>query len=269
MESPLALVRLATVDTLDFDFALRRFCDRWPEFRVADAELLVKIAVSEAELAPAKQKGPANRKPVGFEATLLFDLVRRLKAALPYAERTPEHAAKYVPAGLIFAQGIVEFGWMHNREPAIDWYDEDQVGIAFEDAWHKVRFAEGEDPLETAFKVARTIPVEFKDVNSLLYWQLLNISFYLQAMVGPNEILLPQTRLGKILKISPQMVSKLIDRAVRDNYLIVVDANFLPGRRAKRYRFRTPHGLRGQMADATILVAREQEMEKILRRLED
>jgi hypothetical protein len=269
MDSPLALVRRETVDTLDFDYALRRFCGRWPSFRMPEAELLVKIAISEAELAPAKQRGPAARKSVGFEATLLFDLVRRLKAALPFAERNAEYAGKYVPAGLIFAQGIVEFGWLHNRETTIDWLDEDQITIAFEDAWHKARFAEGEDPLETAFRVAVAAPVEFKEVTSVLYGRLLGTAFYLQAMGGANDIILPQPRLGVLLRITPQMVSKLIDKAIRDKYLTVTDSRFVPGTRAKRYRFRCPACLKEKMANAVILVAREVEIEKLMRSFEE
>jgi hypothetical protein len=109
---------------------------------------------------------------------------------------------------------------------------------SFRAVWPSVRYAEGEGPLDVAFRQAGKVPVPWPGGCSPSYALLLSTGFYLQQARGDEVILLPVTRLAALLRKSPDHTAKLIRLALFDGYLLPDDLNYsYRARKARTFRF--------------------------------
>jgi hypothetical protein len=108
---------------------------------------------------------------------------------------------------------------------------------AFQVDWYGIQYAEGQGPLELAAQRADVRRVRLPDAASPRYVKLVGIARELQVIAGDVPIFLPIPRLACLLDTARGHVSKLIARAIDDEYLLPIDLTYEPGKRARTFRF--------------------------------
>jgi len=166
----------------------------------------------------------------------MFTLVRRLKT-LARVDADPRRVFCSVN------QIIDDFGGWRVFDTSIEGVGgEEDAEIQFVDTWHKVKYAEGESPLEHATRMAILEPLPFKRehlaATSTTYLRFLSLAAYLQVAAGEQPILLPCAKVGQALGVTKMTVSRMIHLAVRVDKLVILVADAeRANHKAAQYRF--------------------------------
>ena len=156
-----------------------------------------------------------------------------------YSRTTGENP---LPPGWKFAQILrarPEFDGLTGDEivEQIDWtiteFTEDQI-YDISDYLDEVKIKAGEHPLRAALRLAIEAPI----INSQfqIYTTFVSLAYHLHCIRRGKEIFLPQKILAAVLEVAGGTVSRLIKRARKDGYLVLVKPS--PNRKlAATYRF--------------------------------
>ncbi len=131
-------------------------------------------------------------------------------------------------------------GWQH-------WLDVDcdDAETVFLDAWDKVRYLPGRNPLRNALERAEQNPIilpeELADKRPDVYPRFVSLAGWLQVVMGDQPIKLPVREVGELLRILPMTVSRLRKFAVKDGFLKEIKPHRYAGKRgageATSFRF--------------------------------
>jgi hypothetical protein len=130
-------------------------------------------------------------------------------------------------------------GWSYYEVTS---YEESDFDATFLRCWAAIRCPLGEEPLDTAVRLAkrhplRSCPVEEGELS--YYDKVLSIAGWLQFGVGDRPIALPTRMLGDLVGCSPRSVSTFLKMAQADGFLDLVKKYPLKRRMAYEYRFHT------------------------------
>ena len=186
----------------------------------------------------AKPKRDQERVPSNH---YLFAVARRLKAQLPIDQRSEDEAAKLAPLALFVADVLTDRGLCFSMDPSdewINWQSDEEVTIAWETAWCKAKFAEGETLLSQAFLLADRNPILVKGIEGR-YRTLINVAYHLQTMHSDQSIVLPVNEaFAAQLGVSKVCVGQFIERALRQGWLHLVNAEYSRAKQqARTFRF--------------------------------
>jgi hypothetical protein len=87
----------------------------------------------------------------------------------------------------------------------------------------------GRDPLKIAVERARREPLELRNERPEKYAKFISIAGWLQVEMGDHHIMLPVEALGKVLGVSPRMVSGYRKLAIKERYLRELVSYVPPG----------------------------------------
>jgi len=184
-------------------------------------------AIKEAEAAAiefAKRIDPDSE-----HWQMIFHFVRRL-LALPGAQEAEQ--SKLLLALDAFVNTLDSIGYPYGKDYKQEYF------IDFLTLFDKVKYAEGDGPLEWAFKEAKVRPIVPEPSLGSDYQTVAGLAFYLQQLMGEEPILLPVQKIGTLLGKTPRHVSNLIHLLVRNGFLVVVDGDYrFTESKAKTYRF--------------------------------
>ncbi len=130
------------------------------------------------------------------------------------------------------------------REEA--WIDKFSVGeidnaedarAEFFDVWGKIKFPPGCSPLETALELAKECRLVPPDCPTDSYADFISLAGHLQALRGPNMILLPCHKLGRLLGLSHMTIARYREWAVKDGHLRITRAHKFGSHEATEFRF--------------------------------
>jgi len=135
----------------------------------------------------------------------------------------------------------------------IDEFEEnDERWLVFVDAWFKVRYPEGQGPLEVAFRKAEANPVQMEHrFRNKDYGRFISMCYYLQADRGGDPILLPVERVGALFGKDKMHGSRLVRIARRAGKLRLGSEYHRGAHRARMFYFDlrgTPTGDVGESA---------------------
>jgi len=131
-------------------------------------------------------------------------------------------------------------------ELGLDWYEPfpksnlEDAEFEFLDAWERVRYVPGHDPIGKANRYALENPLVPPIRLTAGYERFIGVAGWLQAIEGDRNIFLPCEKIGELLDCQPITVSRYRARAVRDGLLRVVKSHrFRPsgGGEATEFRF--------------------------------
>jgi len=184
-------------------------------------------AIREAEVAAVELAERIDPDTEHWQ--MVFHFVRRL-LALPGAREAEQ--SMLLLALDAFVNTLESVGYPFGKDYIEEYY------IDFLTLFDKVKYAEGEGPLEWAFKQAKVRPIVPEPSLGSDYQTVAGLAFYLQQLVGEEPILLPVQKIATLLGKTARHVSNLIHLLVRNGLLVVVDGDyrFTEGR-AKTYRF--------------------------------
>lgn len=139
--------------------------------------------------------------------------------------------------------------WLMNGRSgsrAAAWLDEfSTVGVdsaedaraEFVDLWAKIKFPPGCSPLETALERAKECRLVPADCPTDGYADFISLAGHLQALRGPNMILLPCHKLGRLLGLSHMTIARSREWAVKDGHLRITRAHKFGSHEATEFRF--------------------------------
>jgi hypothetical protein len=207
------------------------------------ADQPVDLSLGEHVLAAYAEFQNADRE---VWMTGVFHFVRGLKSHPSLEKLTAKAALAEVEK--VFA------GWMSKRgssgnikarateawESYFD-IDRDTARAEFLTSWDKVRCVAGRGPWQEAWHLAQTRPVKWGDdhvsMDSPVYHRFLSFSGWLQVSIGAAPFWLPVRDVGKLLGVTPMMVSKYRQIAVLDRWLREVEKPVYPSKKATRFVF--------------------------------
>jgi hypothetical protein len=142
----------------------------------------------------------------------------------------------------------VEDWLMRDREGSRDqaWLDKfSVVGVGdaedaraeFIDVWGKIKFPPGCSPLATALERAKQCGLEPVDCPTDGYADFISVAGHLQALRGPNPILLPCHKLAELLGLSHMTIARYREWAVKDGHLRITRAHKFGSHEATEFRF--------------------------------
>jgi hypothetical protein len=213
------------------DPLMARLQARYPDRTEKELRAIVAAATSLAEEISRAEGMPEFR--------YLFNLARRIKAAVRPRQRGEDFAAFFAPAALVFRDELDRLGALPDKLARIDWHDDEQVLLTFEDAWVRAKFAEGEDILAEAALLAGEQPVRVRgEPEGSKLTRLVGIAYHLQQKQEGAPILLPVRRIATVLGVSPDYASMLIRKVVRLGLIKDLEPGTRPQPgKAKRYVF--------------------------------
>ena len=184
-------------------------------------------AIREAEVAAVELAERIDPDTEHWQ--MVFHFVRRL-LALPGA-REAERSRLFL-ALKAFVNTLESVGYPFGND------NMEEYCIDFLTLFDKVKYAEGEGPLEWAFKQAKVRHIVPESHLGPDYQIVADLAFYLQQVKGEEPILLPVQKISTLLGKTPRHVSNLIHLLVRNHLLVLVDGDyrFTEGK-AKTYRF--------------------------------
>lgn len=146
-----------------------------------------------------------------------------------------------LPADQVF--GLIQSLWDRKHAPVrsatLDLLEED-FEVAFHDAWDRVRFPVGTDPVALACELAGNGLIRTQKKRPGRYERFLTVAALLQIEVRRQPILLPVHKLAEHLPCQPNSVSAWTRWAIADGVLIRTATHyFRPGgdSRAAEYVF--------------------------------
>lgn len=113
--------------------------------------------------------------------------------------------------------------------------DEVELGFLYE--WDSVRVPAGKTALTEAVSRAGRIALRPPVDRGNLYTRFLSIVGHLQALRRGIEIMIPVANFADVLGCAKMTVSRLIQFAIEDGLLQVVEAHSYAKHKARRYRF--------------------------------
>ena len=168
-------------------------------------ELLAKVIGEEAMLGP-------------IHATL-WSFVRGLRGA--FAANVSSEAVWDVANRVVQRQG----GWADVFE-GIGWSqldDDEDFYTEFIDLWDRVRFFDGQNPLDQALAKARAWPLSAGGAHRMpKFNRFISLAGWLQVTMGDRAICLPCRKVAELLKTTPNMVSLWRRMAISEGFLKVV-----------------------------------------------
>jgi hypothetical protein len=167
-------------------------------------------------------------------------LVQVLKGLPEWAGLTEAQATKAIYVGLAkLTADPNEDPWAmlpDNEVNGMDAVDD------FRSAWRSMRVGISDAPLENAFNLARTNPInwsdELKDQIGPIGAKMklfCDACIYLQG-TQDGYIILPQIRVAELLNVTQQAVSAFCGTAERAGFLIRVNGDYVKGKQAIRWR---------------------------------
>jgi len=161
----------------------------------------------------------------------LFRLARRLWALEGVCEESYD---LMLPAVVMFVEEL----YGDEIADPDDFAENDDLWLTFVDAWFKVRYPEGQGPLEVAFRKSESEPVRveptFRNKN---YVRFISMCYHLQQDRGDQPILLPVERVGALFGKDKMQGSRLIRLALRMGLLQPVAEANRGARRARTFFF--------------------------------
>lgn len=198
----------------------------WSELeRRARVELpspLAAQAETLAEEAVAALRETASRAG-GAEFGALFILARRLMA-LPGMD-SPDDLVPFATAyrDVLLSERVI----LPAECQRLDWHSDDEVALAFESAWHSVRYPHGQDLLSEAIARAEASPVVLVGEANGLYLRFLAVARELQRARGEEPIVLAVSdSLGSHLGVTRQTIGQLVEKGQRKGHLKIADPHF-------------------------------------------
>ena len=147
----------------------------------------------------------------------LFLLVRMAKGFDVFQSKKPHDVFAALDA-IIQKWGQGEDGWSRYFKVS-----REDAQTEFLDAWDKVRYIPGRDPLRNAWDLAQTHGVQLRDEvqrrRSEGYPLFIALAGWLQVVNGDNALLLPVQQVAELLKVSKMTVSRYRKWAQEDGYL--------------------------------------------------
>jgi len=160
---------------------------------------------------------------------MVFQFVRRL-LALPGAREAEQSMLRLALDA--FVRTLDSVGYPFGKDYMEEYY------IDFITMFDKVKYAEGEGPLEWAFYQAKNRPIVPQPSLGSDYQTVAGLAFYLQQSVGEEPILLPVQKIATLIDKTARHVTNLIHLLVRNGFLVVVDGDYrFTESKAKTYRF--------------------------------
>ena len=167
----------------------------------------------------------------------IFRLVRKLKA-IPAAVTELEMDTGKMTAVAVRLRDELQKELALPKWANVDWFDTELLSLAFEQAWEKVRYAEGEHLLSVALRDAMSWPKPFcpdlPHVNKLV-----NLAFQLQIRQGREPIILAvNDEMASLLAVSKVTVGHLVWKAQQLGFLIPVCMTYNKNKgQARTFRF--------------------------------
>jgi hypothetical protein len=106
--------------------------------------------------------------------------------------------------------------------------------------WEKIRVDIGNDRMGWAAKMADTNPYPLEGYHPELdqtFLRLASIAYYLYEATKPLPCVLSQPTLAKVMGVSTSHVGRVIKRLEKAGLIECVDASFIPGKKARKYKF--------------------------------
>ena len=218
--------------------ALRSF---WPDCQL-NAETVERLTAGTLRLAVELRANAID------EHELMFRFVGRLKSLLDLSSRFSTPAKAMQPLAYLFADACLALGVIESAKGEIRWDDSDEIGPEFCRAWKKRRFPEGSTLVREAVAYARAQPLQIEGETNSKYVWLLTMASYLQKSQGDKPFSLPIPKIAEATRIPKTTVSNLINLAIDDGYLEVVDSTYVVGKRARMFRYHAPRKRRQKAA---------------------
>jgi hypothetical protein len=172
------------------------------------------------------------------EFQTLFVFLRALRAHPDFAAVTVKDAWKMVN------EVVRTWRWPDSGQVGWQYFglDAEDAEAAFYDKWPRIRTGLGEHPLLMASIRARTYPVallpKYADQRPEGYVKFIGLCAWLQVPRGKGGIIfLPIRRVAAVLKVSPMTISRYVQWAIGDGYLVLVNEH-VGHSKAAEYTFR-------------------------------
>ena len=120
--------------------------------------------------------------------------------------------------------------------------DGEEVRLAFQAQWDKIRILPDENPLVAALHRSEVNPLSVPEATTALQTRFVSLAGWLQVVRGNASICLPTHKLGSLLDVSPRSVTRLRRFAELHGYIKTVRSHYFrpdePGSaRATEFRF--------------------------------
>jgi hypothetical protein len=173
----------------------------------------------------------------GFKAAngWLFQAARRIQSYLK-PEDIPCGGAFYAPLGLYFIEQVSSRRALSDSD--VDWNDRESVEFAFESAWVKVRFAEGQDLIHHCLEMAKRSPCT---MLTGMRGRVISVCYYLQKLGDGKTFFLPlNDEVSEILGTSRVTLGNCL-KALEGSRLISLVRPHVAKVKARTFRMDTSH----------------------------
>ena len=194
---------------------------------------------------PVKYGGESHEFKLLF---MLAQFVQGREIELGKDPKRMQDLSGYRGMVLMYRDGLIALDCLPEKFEKVDWGDDPDVWLGFEDSWRKVKVPDGSDPFRVAVLDAKAAPISLKSSffsgDAVLYERLehvASICYHLQILREDEDIIIPTESVGQLFNKSegPGRVfaGRLLDALRNAGLLRLTKGTYCHGRTCQEHAF--------------------------------